>query len=318
MNGSSFIAAKLRSGPCSLLLAAPDQRTRRRGREAADVRELLDGRPVHVRAHEVHALLDDLVQGAPENRRIDVVLVLPDADLFRIHLDQLRQGIHEAARQRYRATDRHRQGRELRTADRAAGVGAHAHLGDDDGDRRVLAQLLEALGEEAFALAPARSVADGDELDPVRPDQLQDPLAGRGDLGLVPVEDLQLAVLEMRPALVDAGDGNGATQRGVHPHDAVRPGGRIEQQVRQVAPEDTDRLVVRAELRGVQCILEDGRPHDADRVRGGLVEERLDRLGGLLRVEAPRRHRHDFLVVEGHADGDRTLLLRAPQRQEAV
>ena len=62
---------------------------------------------VDVHADRVHAILDHRIERARQLGLADIVLVLADADRFRIDLHQFRQRVLQAARDRHRAAQRH-------------------------------------------------------------------------------------------------------------------------------------------------------------------------------------------------------------------
>src|SRR6185437_16083675 len=75
--------------------------------DAGDPGQQRGGGGVDVDADAVHAVLHDGVEGAAELRLRQVVLILPHADRLRIDLDQLGQGVLQAAGDGDRAADRH-------------------------------------------------------------------------------------------------------------------------------------------------------------------------------------------------------------------
>jgi hypothetical protein len=62
--------------------------------ETADIRQQMLRGGIEVDAYAVHTTLDGLIQRVLEFRLIHIVLVLSDADTFRIDLDELGEGIH--------------------------------------------------------------------------------------------------------------------------------------------------------------------------------------------------------------------------------
>src|SRR6185436_16000290 len=114
----------------------------------------------------VHAALDDIAELLAEERLVDVVLVLADADRFRLDFDELGEWILETTRDRNRAANREVELREFFA--REVGGGVHARTGfvDLHDERRLgafpQASFAERLLHERFGLAAAGAVADRD------------------------------------------------------------------------------------------------------------------------------------------------------------
>src|SRR5437899_450481 len=71
------------------------------------VLEQINRRRVEIDAHAVHTGFNHRSQASLQFSLVDVMLILPDADRFRLGLHQFRQRILEAARDRDRAAHRH-------------------------------------------------------------------------------------------------------------------------------------------------------------------------------------------------------------------
>jgi hypothetical protein len=97
----------------AVLVAVGDDVLRQGRVEAGDARQQRHRGGVHVHAHGVHAVLDHRIQAARQFQLRHVVLVLADADGFRVDLHQLGQRVLQAAGDRHGATDRHVQVREF-------------------------------------------------------------------------------------------------------------------------------------------------------------------------------------------------------------
>ena len=91
----------------AVLLAVLDDLGRERRPNAGDAREQRRRRRVELDADAVHAVLDHLLELRAEHRRVDVVLVLADADRLRVDLHQLRERVLQPARDRDGAAHRH-------------------------------------------------------------------------------------------------------------------------------------------------------------------------------------------------------------------
>ena len=67
------------------------------GPQPGNVRQQLDAGLVEIHPHAVDATDHHIVERLLEGRRVNVVLVLADADGLGVDLDQLRQGVHAVA-----------------------------------------------------------------------------------------------------------------------------------------------------------------------------------------------------------------------------
>ncbi len=167
--------------------------------EAGDVAEELFAGGIDFDADSVHAAHDAVVEGVFEGMLIDVVLVLADADAFRVDFDEFGEGVHEATADGDGSADGHVFVREFLAGDVAGGVdGSAAFVDGDDGDGRGE---LEA-ADEGFGFAAGGAVADGDGFDAVFFDEGEDGAGGFDELGLaagrwvddVVVEEFSLGV----------------------------------------------------------------------------------------------------------------------------
>src|SRR5947208_892066 len=91
---------------------------------------------IEIDTHAVHTGFNYRAQASLQFSLIDIMLILSDADRFRICLHQLRQRVLEAARDRNRAAYRHIQLRKLFTRAFGGGIDRGAGLVDDD-DKRI-------------------------------------------------------------------------------------------------------------------------------------------------------------------------------------
>ena len=103
--------------------------------QAGDARQQRRRGGVDVRADRIDAVLDHRVELPRQQRLVDVVLVLADADRLRLDAHELGERILQAAGDRHRAAQRHVEIRELlrrqlgRRVDRRAGL-RHHDLGE--------------------------------------------------------------------------------------------------------------------------------------------------------------------------------------------
>ena len=117
-----------------MLFAVLDDLLRQRRPYAGDVREERRARGVELDADGVDAALDDLVELLLEQRLVDVVLVLPDADRLGVDLHELGQRILQAARDRDGAAHGEVEIGELLARDVARRIHRRARLADEDDD----------------------------------------------------------------------------------------------------------------------------------------------------------------------------------------
>ncbi|MNC10280.1 hypothetical protein D3C75_579190 [compost metagenome] len=210
-----------------------------RRRQARHARQQCSRRRVDVHANSVHAVLHARIQRTRQAVLIHVVLVLPDTDRLRLDLHQLGQRILQAARDRYRATDRHVQIGELfgrrfrRRIHRSPGFADHDFL------RCVVTQRLDGFTGQLVGLAAGSAVADRDQLYVVLGAQLLDRLQRLLPLpaGFVRVDGVggdQLA------GGVDHGDLAAGADARVQAQHAFRAGRCGQQQVLEVVTEHRD------------------------------------------------------------------------------
>src|SRR5450432_1045397 len=93
------------------------QLLRERFADPSDVTEQHRTGGVELDADMVDAALDHIAELLRQQRLVNVVLVLTDADRLRLDLDELREGILESSRDRDRTSDRQIELRKLFTRD---------------------------------------------------------------------------------------------------------------------------------------------------------------------------------------------------------
>ncbi len=149
-----------------MLFAVIDQLARHHLVETGHVPQEGYAGGVQVHPNLVDARFDHAVEGIAQVAAFDVVLVEAHADALRIDLDQLAEGVLQAAADGDGAAQGAVKRRELLAADGADRVHAGPRLVDDDVGQ--LGQVLgDELGDQLFGFAAAGAVADGYHLDGV-------------------------------------------------------------------------------------------------------------------------------------------------------
>ena len=110
----------------------------------------------------VHAGNDCVIKGTLESALIDIMLVLADADGFRVDFDQLGQRIHKAAANGNGSAHCEIEVREFLTSNFRGGINRSARLAHHH-DHKGCRQAERA--DECFRLAGSSAIADGDGLD---------------------------------------------------------------------------------------------------------------------------------------------------------
>ena len=98
-------------------------------------------------------------------RLIDVVLILADADGLRVDLDEFRQRVLQAARDRYRATQGDIEIWKFLCAEFGSGINRGARFGHHHLCEFEVGHFLHEIAGKLVGLAACRSVADGDDID---------------------------------------------------------------------------------------------------------------------------------------------------------
>ena len=244
------------------------------------------------------------------------MLVLADADGFRVDLDELGERILEPAGNRGGGALADVEGRELLGALLGGGVDGGARLVHDHvGDRE--AGLPDEIRDDGLGLAGGRAVADGDDVDMVLLDQLCEHLFGLCDLvlGRGRVDDRRVEDLAGR--VDDAELAAGAEGR-VPPEDGLAGDGRLHEELGQVLAEDRDGgLLGIFREGGAQFIFNGGRDQPLVGVGRRLVDVGPGR-GVLFHAGLEVQIGHDVLGGSLHLEGEDLLLLAAVQREDAV
>ena len=306
-------------GEAAALVAIRDDLLGQRRADARDVAEQARARGVEIDADVIDAALDHVAQLLAEQRRVHVVLVLPDADGLGLDLHQLGQRILEPPRDRDRAADREIEIREL--VARQIRRAVHAGSGLVDRDHHALAESggRQQAPHEHLGLATAGAVADRDRHRVMGAHEL-------GELGLGALErGLALGEEDRHRAEVAAGGVDGGAlaagaQAGVDADHALGAQRRLQQQRPQVAGEHARGLEVRRGLAlGAHVVLDRRRQEPAvalaDRARELLAPRR-----GRAMPEQPHQRRDDAVGAAVGLDrrAQHALGLAAADRQEAV
>ena len=192
-------------------------------------------RRVEVDADGIDRILHHRFKRAAEPVLVDIVLVLADADRFRLDLDQLGQWILQASRDRHRAAQRDIEARELCRCRGRSGIDRSTRFADDHLER------LRPGTCRLLGLAAAGAVADRDQFHFVLADE-----GSKFRLRAAHIVPRRKWInRRRRHQLAGAVDDRhldaGADTR-VETHRRPRAGGSCQQQVLQIAGENMDRL----------------------------------------------------------------------------
>ena len=278
---------------------------------------------VQIDADRVHGILDHCLERLGKLALVHVMLILPDADAFRRHLDQFRQRILQAARDRDGPAQGDVEiGKFLRgqfrcRIDRGPGF-RHDHLG-----RRghALGQAFQHIGHQTLGLAAGGAVADCDQIDPVPGDQGQQGGLGPAQI-VLGLEWVDRRRLDHFAGPVHDRHLHAGTDAGIQTDGRARPRRCSQQQILEIASEDADRLVMGAFAQfGQQVDIHRVRQPDAPCPACHLPQPLIARLI----AQTPDGLRHDPLGagragfgVGGDVDGDDFLFRGAQDRQCAM
>ena len=231
----------------AVLVAPGDDVLRHHAGQAGHAGQQRHGGGVQVNANGVHAVFHHRVQLTRQLGLADIVLILADANGFRVDFHQLGQGILQTAGNGDRAAQRHVEVRELLRRQLGGGVNGSPGFADDHllgGDLRELFLHVE---EETLGFTRGGAVADRHQLDVVLLTQRGDGDGRFGGLTGVGVDGIgghQFA------GTVNHGHFHPGAQARVKAHGGAQPGGRSHQQVVQVAGEDVNSFVFGALAHG--------------------------------------------------------------------
>ena len=176
---------------------------------------------------------------------VDVVLILADADRLRLDLDEFGQRVLQPAGDGDRAAQRDVEVGKFLRGELGGGIDRGARLRDDHLGRLRRRQGGEHLGDQPLGLAAAGAVADGDELDAVAADQRGERSLCAADV-VLRLERIDGVGREQLAGRVDDRDLDAGAHARVEAHRRARAGRGGEEQVFQVAGEDSDGLVLSA------------------------------------------------------------------------
>ena len=245
---------------------------------------------------------------------VDVVLVLADADAFRVDFDQFGEGVHEASADGDGSADGDVFGGEFLAGDVAGGVdGSAAFVDGDDGDGRGE---FEA-ADEGFGFAAGGAITDGDGFDAVFFDEGEDGAGGFDELGLAAgrgVDDV--VVEEFSLGIEDDGFAAGA-EPGVDGEEAFLAERSGEEEFADVVGEDAEGFGIRLFPGGEPGLGFHGREEEAlAAVAGG----KADLVGG--RATAGDGEAFDgvegAVFRDGHAEHEEAFFFAAAHGKEAV
>ena len=211
-----------------------------RGTDAADVGEEFARGGVEFDAHAVDAAHHGVAQALGEHLLVHVVLVLPHANALGVNLDELGEGVHEAAPDADGAT----------YGDVVVGKLAARHIAGavDRGSRLAHAHGYHLVLESAFlhhllGLASGGAVADGDGLNLER---LDEGLKFVDSGMLLPDggEGIDSLVVEQLPLGVEADHLASGAEARIDGEGALLSEGCGKQQLAQILGKDTDGLAV--------------------------------------------------------------------------
>ena len=231
----------------TILVAPGDDVLRHHAGQAGDAGQQRNGGGVQVNADGVHTVFHHRVQLTRQLGLADVVLILADANGFRVDFHQLGQGILQTAGDGDRAAQRHVEVRKLLRRQLGGGVNGSPGFADDHllgGDLRELFLHVE---EETLGFTRGGTVADGHQLNVVLLTQRGDGDGRFGGLAGVGIDGIGS---DQFTGGVDDGHFHPGAQARIESHGGAQPGGRGHQQIVQVAGEDVDCLVLRAFAHG--------------------------------------------------------------------
>ena len=291
--------------------------------EAGNTGEQRRGGRVEIDADSVHRIFDDGIERAAEAALIDIVLVLADADRFRIDLDEFGERVLQAAGDGDGAAQRHVETGEFIGRGLRGGIDGGACLRDDDLGRLRGRQLGEHVRDEAFRLAAAGAVADGDQLDLVLAHE-----AGEFGLRAADIvlrrEGIDGGRLKQLAGPVHNGDLDARADAGIEPHGGAGTGGRGQQQILQIAGENVDRLLFRPFAQFAHQVERQRHgeldpPCPADDLHQPLVarQGRADRIGGGDGA-LDRLDRRGIVLIDDDVDREHFLVPAAQHRERPV
>ena len=251
------------------------------------------------------------------------MLVLADADGFRLDLHKLRQRILQAAGNGHRAADRHVHVRKLLRGELGSGVNRSPCFGNHHTGEAKVRHLAFKFGDELVRLAAGRAVADADELDLVLLREL-----GERHQGACPVTFRLVRIdrvgVQHLAGSVHHGDLAPRPDARIDAHYGFRTSGRGEQQGLDVLGEDADRFAIGALLDAGEQVVrarwrKPGFPGDLCRLgEPGISGASLAGETGLRHHQANGRVRAIVRMRNIQSELQHAFLLAAQQREEAM
>ena len=213
------------------------------GADARDARQQRRRGGVDIDPDRIHAVLDHGVERARQLVLAEIVLVLADADRFRVDLDQLGEGILQPSRNRYCAAQGDVEVGQFLRGIGGGGIDRGTGLRNHDLRHLQVRQQLDQFGRELVGLPRCGSVADRDQFDLM----LLGQLAEDGER-LVPLP-LRFMRIDHRgrdhlAGGVDHRDLDAGTVTRIKAHGGARAGGGGEQEVAQIGGEHPDRFLL--------------------------------------------------------------------------
>ena len=142
---------RLAKRPCRI--AMRDDGFGERRAEAGHARQQRRRSGVEIDADGIHRVFDHRFQRAAEPVLVDIVLILADADRFRLDLDQFGQRILQAPRDRDRAAQRHVEVGEFRRRRRRGRIDRGAGLADDHLERLRRRGMSDSMSATSFSVS---------------------------------------------------------------------------------------------------------------------------------------------------------------------
>ena len=237
----------LPGGEGAIGMAVVDDRLRKPGAQPRHIGQQRGGCGVEIDTHRVHRVFHHGLERAAELELVDVMLILTNANRLRLDLDEFRQRVLQAARDRDSAAQRHVKRREFLGCQLGGRIDGGTRFRNDDlgGRFHALRQQRQRVGHEALGLAARRAVADRNQLDAMLSDEAQQRCFGAAQVilrreGIERVGREQLAG-GINHRRLDAG----ADAR-VQPQRGARTGGGRKKKILQVAGKDGNRLLLGA------------------------------------------------------------------------
>src|SRR5437899_9189052 len=199
---------------------------------------------IEIDTHSVHTGFNYRAQASLQFSLIDIMLILSDADRFRVCLHQLRQRVLEAARDRNRAAHRHIQLGKLFTRAFGGGIDRGAGLVDDD-DKRIQLILRDDGSNKRIGLARGGSVADSNTSHVVLLHQVEKSFFGTFEV-LLRFRRIDCLVLQKLSCFVDHRNFASRTLAGIDSHDRNMAGRGRKQQGAKILFENFDSFRLRA------------------------------------------------------------------------